>query len=831
MSISAQNTNTKGTIACYHCGEPCVYNHIFYDEKHFCCQGCQTVYAVLADNSMTDYYQWLEKKGQKNEGKNTKKMNFDFLEIPEIQEKIYSFKDDHIAKVILHLPNMHCSACVWLLESLYKINPNITYSRVDFQQKTLSLTFLHTKTTLLDIVKLLSDLGYTPNFTLENTTQTSNTQHTIQQQEERKLISKIAVAGFCAGNIMMTSFPEYFGFDTASEKNLKLFFQYVNILLTMPVFFYSGFGFIISAYQNLKKGFLNLDFPLALGITVLFLRSLYDIFSKTGIGYLDTLSGLIFFLLVGKWIQLRTYNVLRYDRDFRAYFPITITKIDDKGNETFAMLSALKKSDIILVKNNELIPTDAMLQNDEAYIDYSFVIGESAPILKKKHDLIYAGGQNTGQSIRLEVVKEVTQSYLTALWNNEIFTKNNKNNNATQLQDILAKYFIIGILSVAISSFLYWGFVKDWAMAINIFTAVLIVACPCALTLSTPFALGTAISMLGKHGIYLKNTSIIEKIAKINTIVFDKTGTLTKNDEADINFYPLLREITLQESLYFWTLAKNSIHPIANHIAHYLKQDLQKQDFDFQCQIQDTLTSFLEEKSNGIMGTFGKDIYKIGNLKWINDNQFSIPKEVEKKKHGAVSYLVINDRILGCFVINPHYRVGLTDTIYTLQNTNSVYLLSGDNEAEKRKLGIYFPLNNMFFGQLPHQKQTFIADLQQSHAKVMMLGDGLNDAGALQQADVGLAVSDNIAYFTPASDGIIEGKSLEKLPFLLEFSKNCVQIIKNIFFLSLFYNIVILGIAITGNLSPLIVAILMPVSSVSFIALGALWVRNVGYFK
>jgi Cu+-exporting ATPase len=815
--MSAQIPNPQTITHCYHCGEVCEKKHVVYDDKDFCCQGCQTVYAILADNSMTDYYRWLDKKGNTK----IKNQNFDFLELPEVQQKIYQFKDEEIAKVVLYLPSMHCSACVWLLENLYKINPNITYSRVDFQNKELSLTFLHQKTTLLSIVKLLSEVGYTPHFTLENVEKTEKLKNPLKI-EERKLIGKIAVAGFCASNIMMNSFPEYFGFDSHSEGSFKLLFQYINLLLTIPVFFYSGFGFIIAAYQNLKKGFLNLDFPLALGIIVLLVRSLYEIFSQTGIGYLDTLAGLIFFLLLGKWFQQRTYNALRYDRDFRSYFPITITKIDEKGNEKITMLSDLKKGDTILVKNNELIPADAILKEEYAHIDYSFVTGESKAIHKSKNELIYAGGQNAGQNIHLEVTKEVAQSYLTSLWNNEIFTK--KNNEKYNLQNILAKYFSIGLLLIATTGLLFWGITQSWGMAINVFTAVLIVACPCALTLSAPFALGTAISILGKYGIYLKNTNIIEKIAKINTIVFDKTGTLTQSDKADVNFYPLI-SLENEEKLLFWALAKNSIHPIAQHIATYLKDDLQAQNFDFQCQLNSNLENFREEKSKGIAGNFGKNLYKIGTASWAT---YHAQKLENTENEGTISYISIDNKIVGYFVIKPHYREEISFFTQNLPHIHQKYLLSGDNENEKQKLKVYFGEKNMLFNQSPHQKQTFVANLQSNHTtKVMMLGDGLNDAGALQQAEVGLAVTDNIAYFTPASDGIIEGKSLKNLPFLLTFSKKCVQIIKNIFILSLFYNAVILTIALTGNLSPLIVAILMPISSVLFIAMASFWVKLV----
>ncbi len=815
-------TNIKKPHAgtqCYHCGENCNSNKIIHDNKIFCCHGCKTVYIILADNHLTQYYNWTE--GENKKIIQDKKDDFDFLDIPDIQKQLLLFKNEEITKIILNIPTMHCSACVWLLENLYKINPAIAYTRVDFHHKKLAITYNHKQITLQEIAKLLTSLGYKPYFNLEDTHQIEKRQ-AVLQKENRTLIGKIAIAGFCFSNIMTTSFPEYFGFDTHSINSFKYFFQFVNVMLSLPVFFYSGFGYITSAYQNLKKGFLNLDFPLALGIIVLFLRSLFEIFSGTGIGYLDTLAGLIFFLLVGKWFQQRTYTYLRYDRDFKAYFPIAVTKIDAENNEQICSLNTIQKDDTILLKNNEIIPADAILLSKEAAIDYSFVTGEATIITKKQDDFIYAGGKNMGANMYLKIEKEVQQSYLTSLWNNEIFEK--QANTQNSLQNILGRYFSIGLIVIALSGLLFWGITEDWRKAVHVFTAVLIIACPCALTLSTPFALGTALSIFGKHGIYLKNTHIIEKIAQINTIIFDKTGTLTETGKANVNFL-CDAKLTHEQKIYFWALSKNSAHTLSKQIEYFLKNDLQNdaQDFDLACYQNSNLTSFKEEKGLGIEGNFGKDTYKIGSKKWVN-----IIQSDEIIEKGSYIYLQINEKVVGYFIIKPQYRKNIKNTIKELQKKYKLYLLSGDNASEKKELATYFDKENqLYFEQSPHDKQKFIADLQlHQHQKIMMLGDGLNDAGALQKADVGLAVTDNVAYFTPASDGIIEGNAIEKLPILIDISKKCIYLIHFIFILSLFYNTCILSIALSGILSPLIAAILMPISSVSFITLATFGVMR-----
>jgi Cu+-exporting ATPase len=807
----ATHTHTETQTTCYHCGDACKET-IIYDEKTFCCKGCQNVYAILQENQLCQYYDLNELAG--NSVKNqVKAEKFAYLNLPEVKSKIIDFTDGNISKITLYLPQIHCSSCIWLLEKLHKLDKGVVQSRVDFLKKQVSVTFQESQTDLQSIVTLLAQIGYEPHITL-NDTEGKDQERKRISKEQKLVLAKIAVAGFAFGNIMLISFPEYFGFDSLSEGSFKHFFQYVNIALVLPSFFFGGWDYIRSAYLNIRKGVLNIDFPLALGLIVLFVRSLAEVFTGIGAGYIDTLAGLIFFLLLGKWFQQKTYDTLRYDRDFKSYFPVAVSVKKEDGNQEIQVpVSALKVGDRMVIRNQELIPADAILLKGEANIDYSFVTGESMPVEKVLGEMIYAGGRQVGATIELEVMKPVSQSYLTELWNKEGFQKNSQHKEATlQLQTFLSKYFTYGLLVVAFSALGFWLLQKDVAKAINAFTAVLIIACPCALALSSPFALGTAMRILGKWKLYLKNVSVIENLAQINTIIFDKTGTITEKDSSQVDFVATASALTIQEKIWVANLVRNSTHPLSQHIYHHLMQEGLVPSMNVE--------NFREMAGKGLEAVVEGVSLKVGSAGLVG---FEAPSQDYTTK----VFVQIDGVNRGYFQFHNQYRAGLKQLTDELLSENyDLHLLSGDNQGEATYLIPYFKYpQKLHFKQSPEDKWHFVKDIKQNSRRVMMLGDGLNDAGALQQADVGIAVTDNIAYFTPASDAILDAKHLVYLAGFLKFAKKTIGVIKASFLISLIYNIIGLYFAVQGTLSPLIAAILMPISSVTVVAFTTLSVK------
>lgn len=769
---------------CYHCGDELPKSPYLLDEKTFCCLGCQNVYQLLSEHDLCSYYAYNDVPGQ-----NRKKVtaNFEYLDEPAIARDLVDYSDEKVTIVTFYIPAIHCSSCIWLLENLHKIKPVILQSRIDFLKKQVNVTFKTQELSLRQLAEMLNDIGYEPLISLQDV---------VKQQSpasDRSLITKIAVAGFCFGNVMLLSFPDYFGLS-AIEQEFRDFFGLLNLAFSIPVVFYSGKDYFISAWKNLRNGVLNLDFPLALGIAVMFIRSIAEILTRSGAGFVDTLCGLVFFLLIGKWMQKNTYHHLSFERDYRSYFPVAVTLIKD-GHEKPLPLKELQTGNRILVRSNELIPADAILLKGDAEVDFSFVTGESQPVKKVLGEVVYAGGRQMGSAIELEVIKAVSQSYLTQLWNNEAFST--EKDPIQTFTDRTSRYFSVVLLSIALTAGLYWIMQGAPTKALASFTAVLIIACPCALALSSPFTLAAVLSIFDRNKFYLKNVAVVEELARIDTYVFDKTGTITNPENQGFQFEGSLNE---EEKQLVHDLARNSGHPLSRELVHWLNRP-----------VQYIVKNYQEKVGRGLSGTLGQFEVKLGSLDFLG-------LKALKSTSGSGVHILINNQYKGFFYARQQWRSGFKELLFKLGSNADLHLLSGDQDQDKKELIPFFPaVQQLHFRQSPQQKLNYILQLQAFSKKVLMFGDGLNDAGALKQSNLGIAVTDNINNFTPGCDAILDGTSFEKIPAFIQQARDAVKIIHFSFFISLLYNSVGLYFAVQGKLSPLIAAILMPLSTVTII--------------
>lgn len=782
-------TSSTSFQNCYHCGENCTEEVILFDEKPFCCEGCKTVYEILNQNNLCNYYN-LENTPGISPPKNLSK-KFEYLESDALDISLLDFKDETTSVVKFYIPQIHCSSCIWLLENLYKLNNDISSSRVNFLKKEVKIVFHHHNISLRQLVELLSSIGYEPHINL------NDLNNTKKKTIDRSLIYKLGIAGFCFGNIMLISLPEYFGLDTIKESEFSKFFGYINILLSLPVLFYSSSGYLNSAYHAIKHRTINIDIPIALGILALFFRSVYEIISHTGAGYLDSLSALIFFMLIGRIFQQKTYDILSFERDYKSYFPIAATIINKNNEEKNIAVADLEIDDIILIRNNELIPVDAVLVSGNANIDNSFVTGESNPVEKEIGEKIYAGGKQIGSAIQLRVTKKLSNSYLTQLWNDEAFTKEHEDR-FEGITNKMSKYFTVIILIIALGSLFYWWNI-NLKTAINSFTAVLIIACPCALALAAPFTFGNVLRILGRNKFYLKNASVIEKISKINTLVFDKTGTITQSSSSLITYHGTA--LNDNETSLIFSVLRQSSHPLSRMIFNSNKT---VNIFE--------ISNFNEYVGRGLVGRIANDVVKLGSEKFI--------KNLDKNSSQATRvYIKINDVELGYFQLENNYRNNLKETLDNLKTNYQLKLISGDNDSELGNLKTYFGSESEFlFNKTPEEKLLYIKSLQQNGLTTLMVGDGLNDAGALKQSDVGISISEDVNTFSPACDAILDASVFDKLPKFIQFCNNSINIVIVSFIISFAYNIVGLLFAVSGMLSPVFAAILMPISSITVVS-------------
>ncbi|WP_405382805.1 heavy metal translocating P-type ATPase [Maribacter sp. LLG6340-A2] len=791
------------TTNCFHCGDPCDRQLITFEEKSFCCSGCKTVYEIFSTNDLSHYYDLQEAAGTTP---NAIEGKYDFLDNEDIISKLLEFNDGNVQIVNLYIPTIHCSSCIWILENLNKLNKHVTSSQVDFPKKTIRVTY-QKEFSLKNLVLLLAKIGYEPYISLEDF-------EGKKKATDRSLIYKLGVAGFAFGNVMFLSFPEYFDLGSSAASGGEYWlnkyqnlFRWLMFIFSLPVVFYAGWDYFVSAFKGLRAKLLNIDVPIALGILVLFLRSTFDIAFNFGSGFFDSLTGLVFFLLLGKFFQQRTYSFLSFERDYKSYFPIAITRLKTDGKEETVPVQHIEKGDRILIRNEEMIPVDGTLVYGNAQIDYSFVSGESEPVTKEIGEQVFAGGKQLNGVIEMKASKSVSQSYLTQLWGNAVF-KTDKSTTFQNLTDSIGKRFTIAVLSIAFISTAFWLYV-DPSKALNVFTAVLIIACPCAIALASPFTLGNMLRIFGKKKFYIKNTQTIEQLAKIDTAIFDKTGTITTSQKSTAYYEGM--PLTPEEESILKNTIRASNHPLSRSLYDLLKE-----------QNIITLDEYEEHIGKGLESSKGAIKMKIGSANFVG-------KALSENVLDTSMHISANNTYKGRYIFQNQYREGLSTTFKNMSQTMSLAILSGDNEGEKSRLEAILPkLTPLFFNQKPEHKLAFIKTLQEQGKKVLMVGDGLNDAGALAQSNVGIAISENINVFSPACDAILDASKFQQLYSYILASKKAMGVIKMSFILSLLYNCVGLYFAVTGQLEPVIAAILMPLSSISIVIFTTIMTNLIG---
>lgn len=779
-------------VHCYHCGDACNDVSILEDEHYFCCQGCRQVFLLLNENDLCSYYELDKNPGIKAKGKFVSG-RFAYLDDEIIKQKLIQFSSDEQVNITFSIPQMHCSSCIFLLENLHRIEPGIKSSQADFQKKEAFVIYNPKEISLRKVVELLAFIGYEPYISLKDS------ESKKKNSFNRLQIYKIGVAGFCFSNIMMLSFPEYFSSGNIEQAGLKETFSWILFTLSIPVLLFSASGFFVSAWKGMRQKFLNIDAPIALAIVVTFVRSYYEIISGNGSGYLDSGTGIVFFMLIGRWFQNKTYDSFSFDRDYRSYFPLGVSVLE-KGIEKNIPVTQLQKGSRILLRNEEMVPADAVLIHGSANIDYSFVSGENTPVEKRKGELIYAGGKQMGSAIELEIIKEVSQSYITRLWNNEIF--NSKKNEERSFIHPWSRYFTIVLLSIATGTLIFWS-VYDHSKILPSVTAVLIVACPCSLLLSATFTYGNMLRIFGKNKFYLKNAGIIEALAKINTVVFDKTGTITQSHAALVSYEGI--PLSAKELAIVKTVTRQSSHPLSKLIASSIVTAPEELLIP---------ERFREYTGKGLEAIVQDIPVKMGSANFVQAEKGAVTKDSGTSVH--VRFDTIH---MGKFSVQNQYKEGINNMISRLKkNIKTLYVLSGDNDSEKTNLERIFGAGTeLRFNQSPQQKLDFIKHLQQDSRNVLMLGDGLNDAGALMQSNSGIAVSESSSQFSPASDAILDGSKVQMLDKFITFAGAGKKIVTASFILSILYNMAGLSFAVQGILSPMIAAILMPASSISIV--------------
>jgi Cu+-exporting ATPase len=783
-------------LACAHCGAPCPDASIEADALHFCCAGCRTVFQILRASGLERFYA-LEKQPGVRIGEPPPPDRFAYLDAGNLREQLADYADERVTRVTLRVPSMHCLACVWLLENLFRLEPAIGASRVNFPRRELTVSFDHTRLPFSRLAHLLASLGYEPDINLG----ALRARDERGPPDQRGLWLRIGVAGFAFGNIMLLSIPSYLGLREGEV--FRPFFGWLSLGLSVPVLLFSASHYWRAAWLGICRRMITIEFPLAIGLAALFFQSAFDVVTGASEGYFDSFAGLVFFLLCGRWFQHKSYDWLSFDRDYRAYFPLSTLRLEN-GVARDVPLTELRVGDRIRVRNGEIVPADARLIEGVARLDYAFVTGEAEPVARAPGDHVYAGARQVGAAIELEIVKETSRSYLASLWDHEAFRKS-RDRSLHNMTNRAGRWFTVGVLLFAAAAGLWW-WVHHPAEAPRVFASILIVACPCALALSAPFALGAALRLLARRRVFVKNTDTLEALARADMVVFDKTGTLT-------HARPVARwvgaALTDAERAAVRALAAQSVHPISRAIVGDEPAGGAVADFE-------------EAEGLGIRGRANGIAMALGSSAWLAQQGVA---GVPSLPSGAAG-LAMDGVYRGFYATSAPARADIAGIARALARRFRLALLSGDRDAERARCAAWLGADaELRFDQTPMDKLEAIRAWQAQGCRVAMIGDGLNDAGALRQADIGIAVAERASTFSPASDVILEADQLARVPDLFRFARAAVRVVYASFVISLGYNATGLTFAATGHLSPLVSAILMPLSSFTVIFFALLGAR------
>ena len=756
---------------CKYCSAECGDDRVELNNQVYCCYGCATLDDVVG------------KIETRPEDVKIKYKQFDH---PEVRSKILDFENDKIYKLSVSLLAIHCASCVELLEDLPNFNPKVKRTQVNFEARTCTV-WADKDLELSILAQLLENVGYPPqvNFNLKA--------KVSEKKEQRKLLFKMAFAGFCFGNIMLYSMPHYFGLKAISDPFFNGIFLGLSLALSIPLVLYSGREYLESAYKALLKSRAHINIPISLGILSLWVWSIYEIVSGLGHGYLDSLSGLIFFLLVGKWFQSKIYDQVSYQREVEEFIPMLARKLDESGVQVWLKVNELEKGDRIVVKNNEIVPVDAVLLSDEALIDYSFITGEQDPEQVHTLDDIYAGGRQLSGEIVLGIIDKPDENKLWSAWKSESHEKLQSN-----WTNKVSKYFTLAVLSIAAISGLIWYFIDPSAI-LFVVSSVLIVACPCALALSAPFTYGNTLRVFSKNQFFIKLADSIFNMSKSTQLVLDKTGTLTERNGRSMEYVG--KQLSKHELQLVYSSSKQSNHPLSISIA---------QNINGLSAISSS--NFKEFPGKGIQAYFGEERVKLGSFEWLG---------VKRETTDSAVAVELNGIYKGYFKLVQAYRNDLGHVLHDLGKEQELSLLSGDNNGEEEALKQVYPdWRFMKFNMNPKDKAEVI-DAMNRYEKVAYVGDGINDSLALESSDMGIAITESLNDFYPGSDGVLLADSLPKLPAFFSLAKYTNKILKWSLLLSLIYNICGLAFAVSGQLTPVVAAILMPISSITVVSLDA----------
>lgn len=783
-------------MKCAHCRLNFKENQMIKkNDIFFCCKGCQSVYEILHENGLDEFYKKLGDKTLNPIANQNSFKNYD--------EFINKTKEG-FSEIYLMLHGIECAACIWLNEKILIKQQGILELDINHFTHKARIVFDEDSITLKDILNLIESIGYKAS---------AYDPAKIEQKAnllKRGFYSKLIVAIACVMNIMWIAIAKYAGFFTGMDKDIKDILNFAEFILCFPVLFYTGSSFYQNAFRAIKNKKVNMDTLVISGATLAFLYSLWAMFSRVGEVYFDSVAMIVCFVFIGKYLQVFSKKIALDTIDgLNAFLKNEVLVFNGKE---FKPKSAneVKINDIILLRSGDKILIDGVCIKGEASLDTSSLNGENTPLLIRENDELNSACIVLDGSIEYRATKLYKDSKLSIIIKLLELASTKK----AKLESLVSKisgYFSPIILFSSFACFCFWFFFKNSNVELSLINAisVLIIACPCALALATPVSALVALGKSLKEHIIFKHSSTIEDLSKINMVVFDKTGTLTNNELKISNFY--LDDKIDKEELY--SFIKLSNHPVSKSIAKFFEeQGIIYKNLDFK--------ELINIQAKGLKANLDNDLFLGGNYYFLRENGIEI--QDFKNTHFIFAK---NKKILAFFEFENILREGAKELMAYLYNHKiKTMILSGDNHYAVEKIAKELKIADYKASCLPEDKMRIIENLNKRY-RVLFIGDGINDALALKYASVSITLKQGSDLAIQSSDVLLLKNDLFSLIKVLKLSKNTYKIIKQNLFFSLFYNALSIPLAFLGLINPLIAALSMSFSSI-IVVLNALRIKS-----
>lgn len=783
-------------MKCAHCRLNFKENQMIKkNDIFFCCKGCQSVYEILHENGLDEFYKKLGDKTLNPIANQNSFKNYD--------EFINKTKEG-FSEIYLMLHGIECAACIWLNEKILIKQQGILELDINHFTHKARIVFDEDSITLKDILNLIESIGYKASaYDPAKTEQKANLL-------KRGFYSKLIVAIACVMNIMWIAIAKYAGFFTGMDKDIKDILNFAEFILCFPVLFYTGSSFYQNAFRAIKNKKVNMDTLVISGATLAFLYSLWAMFSRVGEVYFDSVAMIVCFVFIGKYLQVFSKKIALDTIDGLNTFLKNEVLVFNGKEFKPKSANEVKINDIILLRSGDKILIDGVCIKGEASLDTSSLNGENTPLLIRENDELNSACIVLDGSIEYRATKLYKDSKLSIIIKLLELASTKK----AKLESLVSKisgYFSPIILFSSFTCFCFWFFFKNSNVELSLINAisVLIIACPCALALATPVSTLVALGKSLKEHIIFKHSSTIEDLSKINMVVFDKTGTLTNNELKISNFY--LDDKIDKEELY--SFIKLSNHPVSKSIAKFFEdQGIIYKNLDFK--------ELINIQAKGLKANLDNDLFLGGNYYFLRENGI----EVQDFKNTHFIFAK-NKKILAFFEFENILREGAKELIAYLYNHKiKTMILSGDNHYAVKKIAKELKIADYKASCLPEDKMKIIENLNKRY-RVLFIGDGINDALALKYASVSITLKQGSDLAIQSSDVLLLKNDLFSLIKVLKLSKNTYKIIKQNLFFSLFYNALSIPLAFLGLINPLIAALSMSFSSI-IVVLNALRIKS-----